>query len=123
MSVGGYEEWKVRVDETEPELFTLSNPDGTRYDLTGLALRLAVTFGSARIEMNSDADARLIILDQTESADTRGQFTAAFTPEERLSLPREEPARFAVWQNVDNMVSRLVWGDLTAEFWVLYDAG
>lgn len=120
MSDARYVEWGIIVEETGPELFTISE-NGARYDLTDLAIRVVITFGATRIELNSSDTEEVEVLDQTDP-DTRGQFNVWLTTGHRTSLPTDAPARYEVFQEADGFVQRIVYGDLTASLWVPYDA-
>ncbi|WP_421988531.1 hypothetical protein [Roseococcus sp.] len=117
MSVGGnYVEWRLRVTNNDPELFTVTK-NGARINLTGLLLRLVIEWPGGALVKTSSNPAEIEILDQAEGADTEGQFNVALSFADRALLPIDQPARHELFQVADGIEVTMFWGDLVATKW------
>ena len=117
MSGNGFLRWVVRVEDTDPSTFTFVNDDGSRLDLTGMTMRLAIEWPGGAMLLVSGVDPQIVIEDQTDP-DATGQVTVTLTPGQRAALPADGGIRFN-FQRVDAALKLSnPYGELIAMKWV-----
>lgn len=118
MSDTGFARLVVRVEDTDPSIFTFTNDDGTRLDLTGMTFRFAVEWEGGSLLLISGVAAELVVLDQTVAA-TKGQLSLNLSTAQRAGLPVDgRQIRFNLQRvNGPLKISR-PYGEVIAERWV-----
>lgn len=114
----GYARWEIWVQDTDPTIFTFTEDDGARIDLTGMVFRLSIEWTGGALRLVSGTDPQIVIEDQGQG-ETRGQLTINLTPAQRALLPTDGSAiRFSI-QRVDGplKLSR-PFGEIVAMRWV-----
>lgn len=109
--------WEIWVLDTDPSTFTFLNDDGSRLDLTGMVMRLAIEWAGGAILLITGTNPEIVIEDQSDP-DARGQVTITLSEAQRELLPLDVPIRFSI-QRVDGSLKLTrPYGEIIPVRWV-----